>query len=127
MIGYVTLGTNKLEEAAQFFDALFETLGAARSFETDRLISWSAGQGRAAIAITRPFDGEAASCGNGSMVAIPLPSQDAVKAFHAKALELGGSDEGGPGVRNGTFYCAYFRDLDGNKFNAFCMLPKQSG
>ena len=32
-----------------------------------------------------------------------------------------GADEGAPGVRGGGFYVGYFRDLDGNKLNAFCM------
>ena len=127
MIGYVTIGTNHFEEAASFFDKLFATLGAARYIESDRLISWSAGKGNPAIAIAKPFDGEKATCGNGCMVAIPLESTDQVDAFYAKAIELGGTDEGEPGQRNDVFYCAYFRDLDGNKFNAFCMTPKGSG
>jgi predicted lactoylglutathione lyase len=55
------------------------------------------------------------------MVAIRLDSTDKVDAFHAKALELGGTDEGAPGQRSEAFYVAYFRDLDGNKLNAFCM------
>lgn len=42
-------------------------------------------------------------------------------AVHAKALELGGTDEGAPGPRGEQFYAGYFRDLDGNKLNAFCM------
>ncbi|HHL42664.1 MAG TPA: VOC family protein, partial [Hellea balneolensis] len=34
-------------------------------------------------------------------------------------------DEGAAGPRgNGEFYAGYFRDLDGNKFNFFCM-PEQ--
>ena len=44
-----------------------------------------------------------------------------VDELHAKALALGGSDEGAPGVRRGGFYAAYFRDLDGNKLNFICM------
>ena len=55
------------------------------------------------------------------MVAIHCDSPDKVKALYDKAIKLGGKDEGPPGNRWGTFYAAYFRDLDGNKLNAFCM------
>ena len=63
----------------------------------------------------------AATVGNGVMIAIAMNSPEKVDAFHAKALELGGTDEGAPGPRGETFYAGYFRDLDGNKLNAFCM------
>jgi len=53
------------------------------------------------------------------MVAIVVDSKEKVDALHAKALELGGSDAGAPGQRGDTFYAGYFRDLDGNKLNAF--------
>ncbi|MFA5583917.1 MAG: hypothetical protein WDA09_06850 [Bacteriovoracaceae bacterium] len=43
-----------------------------------------------------------------------------VDRLHALVLTLGAKDEGAPGVRLDMFYCAYFRDLDGNKFNLFC-------
>jgi predicted lactoylglutathione lyase len=58
------------------------------------------------------------------MVAIAMDTRAKVDAFHAKALELGGSDEGAPGIRFGDFYAGYFRDPDGNKLNAFCMAPE---
>ena len=57
--------------------------------------------------------------GNGVMVALYIDTTDRVNAFHAKALELGGINEGNPGFRpeenNSGFYAGYFRDLDGNK------------
>ena len=59
------------------------------------------------------------------MVAIVMDAPEKVDAFHARALELGGTDEGAPGFRFGNFYAAYFRDLDGNKLNAFCMAAPQ--
>jgi predicted lactoylglutathione lyase len=58
------------------------------------------------------------------MVALLVKSPEQVDALHAKALELGGSDEGAPGARGGGFYAGYFRDLDGNKLNAFCMVSE---
>ena len=56
-----------------------------------------------------------------SMVALAAANPDQVKALHAKALALGAKDEGAPGPRGSGFYGAYFRDLDGNKLNAFCL------
>jgi catechol 2,3-dioxygenase-like lactoylglutathione lyase family enzyme len=119
MIGYVTLGTNKYDEAAAFYDELLGSLGAGRMLDGDNFIAWSTGPGSPAISIIKPADGNAASVGNGVMVAIVVDSKEKVDALHAKALELGGSDEGAPGQRGDTFYAGYFRDLDGNKLNAF--------
>jgi len=122
MIGYVTLGTNQFDAAARFYDALFATIGAGRLMDGDTFIAWSTGPSAPAVSIIKPFDKQPATPGNGTMVAIAMKSPDRVDAFHAKALELGGTDEGAPGPRGGSFYAAYFRDLDGNKLNAFCML-----
>jgi catechol 2,3-dioxygenase-like lactoylglutathione lyase family enzyme len=119
MIGYVTLGTNKYDEAAAFYDALLGELGAGRMLDGDNFIAWSTGPGSPAISIIKPADGNAATVGNGVMVAIVVDSKEKVDVLHAKALELGGSDEGAPGQRSDTFYAGYFRDLDGNKLNAF--------
>ncbi len=124
MIGYVTMGTNNLEKASEFYDALFATIGAARTFETDTFIAWGKSANAPAMSVTKPFDGKPATVGNGVMVAIGVDSADKVDAFHAKALELGGSDEGAPGPRVGNFYAGYFRDLDGNKLNAFCIVQE---
>jgi predicted lactoylglutathione lyase len=73
----------------------------------------------AVVTITKPFDGNPATVGNGVMVAMKMPSKEAVDAFYQKAIELGATDEGAPGQRGEGFYAGYFRDLDGNKLNAF--------
>ena len=121
MIGYVTLGTNRYQEAAKFYDELFALLGAGRVFETDRFIAWGTSMASPAVTITIPYDGKPATVGNGVMVALAVDAPEKVDAVHAKALELGGTDEGAPGPRGEQFYAGYFRDLDGNKLNAFCM------
>lgn len=121
MIGYVTLGTNKYGEAAKFYDVLLGVIGAGRIMEGETFIAWSSGPTAPAISIIRPYDGKDATVGNGVMVAIAAESPKIVDALHAKAIELGGVDEGAPGDRGGNFYAGYFRDLDGNKLNAFCM------
>ena len=119
MIGYVMLGTNKFDDAAKFYDELLGMLGADRMLEADNFIAWSAGPKSAAISICKPYDGNPATVGNGVMVAIPATSREQVDALYAKAIKLGASDEGAPGQRSDTFYAGYFRDLDGNKLNAF--------
>lgn len=121
MIGYVTLGTNNLERAVAFYDELLATIGATRFLETEQFIAWSRSPEEAGISITKPFDGKPATVGNGVMVAVMLHSTDEVDAFYQKALELGATCEGPAGPRGELegFYAGYFRDLDGNKLNAF--------
>ncbi|MBR9805253.1 VOC family protein, partial [bacterium] len=78
------------------------------------------------LAESVPFNQEAATVGNGTMVALAMPSREAVDALYKKAIDLGGSCEGKPGFRpegnDSGFYAGYFRDLDGNKLNAFCIV-----
>ena len=121
MIGYVTLGTNDLERAAEFYDQLLGEIGASRFMDTETFIAWSTGPNQPALSVTKPFDGNAATVGNGVMVALLMDSQAKVDALHKKAMELGAVDEGAPGARSPGFYAGYFRDLDGNKLNAFYM------
>jgi predicted lactoylglutathione lyase len=122
MIGYVTLGTNDLERAAAFYDELLSLIGAGRFMDEETFVAWTVAPGAPALSVTKPYDGKPATVGNGVMVALAMQSTDQVDALHAKALELGGTDEGAPGPRGDSgFYAAYFRDLDGNKLNAFYM------
>jgi predicted lactoylglutathione lyase len=122
MIGYVTLGTNDIDRAAEFYDVLLLEIGASRMMESEKFVAWAVDPDQPALSVTKPFDGEAASVGNGVMVALAVNNRDKVDALYQKALDLGGSDEGAPGPRGDScFYAAYFRDLDGNKLNAFCM------
>lgn len=123
MIAYTMLGTNRLDEAARFYDALFAEIGVSRSFESDRFVNWSRGDGRTSFAVTKPFDGEPATVGNGTMVALAMRSPEDVDRVHERAIELGAVNEGAPGPRGPRFYCGYFRDLDGNKLNLFALLP----
>jgi len=123
MIGYVTLGTNDLARGAAFYDQLLGTIGAGRFLDMDSFIAWSTGPGEPGLSITKPFDGNTATVGNGVMIALEMPSSDAVDAFYQKAISLGATCEGKPGLRGelSGFYAGYFRDLDGNKLNAFYM------
>jgi predicted lactoylglutathione lyase len=121
MIGYVTLGTQDLARAAAFYDALLATIGASRYMESDRFVAWAVSPTMPSLGVALPFDGKAATVGNGTMVALVVDSRAKVDALHKRALELGGTDEGPAGPRGDGFYAGYFRDLDGNKLNAFCM------
>lgn len=123
MIGYVTLGTNDMQRSAAFYDSLLAVMGATRMMEDDTFIAWTVAPGSPGVCITKPYDGNAASVGNGTMVALAADSTEKVDAIYQKALELGAQDEGEPGFRGDTFYAGYFRDPDGNKLNAFFMQP----
>jgi catechol 2,3-dioxygenase-like lactoylglutathione lyase family enzyme len=123
MIGYTCVGTNDLDKAVYFYSELLGLLNAKPFFKTDRGVGWGVAPNQPMFSVLKPFDGQAATAGNGSMVALSAASPEQVQALHAKALALGGSDEGAPGPRGEKFYGAYFRDLDGNKLAAFCMLP----
>lgn len=123
MIGYVTLGTNNIERAAAFYDALLAEIGAGRFMEDERFIAWGTSMSQPSLGVIKPFDGKAASIGNGTMVALVVDSHEKVDRLYAKALELGARDEGPAGPRGPTFYAGYFRDLDGNKLNVFCYTP----
>ena len=120
MIGYVTLGTNDMPRAAAFYDALLEGIGAKRLMESERYIFWGVSMQLPSLSLVKPFDGQPATIGNGDMVALVVDGRDKVDRLHAKALLLGGTDEGAPGDRGGGFYAGYFRDLEGHKFNVFC-------
>ena len=127
MIGYVMVGTNDLPRAQKFFDGVFGEIGAKRGWDNERMTGWGTGKGPSVMAV-KPYDGKTASVGNGTMVALAAGSPDDVKKMHAKAVALGGKDEGAPGFRGGDdsgFFGGYFRDLDGNKFVAFCMVAKK--
>ena len=124
MIGYVVLGTNDLPRAAAFYDALLAEMDVKRQMDFgDRGLAWAAGMEDPMLLVMTPHDGNEATVGNGVMVGIAAASTDVVDRVHAKAIELGGADEGAPGFRDiggEGFYAAYFRDLDGNKLDIWC-------
>lgn len=117
-LSYSTVGSNKLEEAKAYYDALLGSIGMSPMFEHPsggRLYTGDAGL----FGVLGPHDGGEATVGNGSMVGFSFDSREEVDAFHAKGLELGGTNEGDPGERAEGAYFSYFRDLDGNKICAY--------
>lgn len=122
MIGYVTLGTNDLQRSAKFYDELLSEIGAKRFMEEETFIAWAIDPAKPSLVVIKPFNGESATIGNGVMVALAVENPQQVDALYAKAIELGATDEGPSGKRGEGFYAGYFRDLDGNKLNFFCMV-----
>jgi len=121
MVGYITLGTRDLARGAKFYDAIAKEFGVERMMETERFIAWGKPGGGAGIGLTLPYDGKAASVGNGVMVGLEAKDKAHVDRIYKLALSMGGTDEGPPGPRGEGFYAGYFRDPDGNKLNAFVM------
>ena len=124
MIGYTMFGTNDMEKATVFYDEVFEALGYKRTWNDEAFRVWGPEGEMGGFCITKPHDGKTATSGNGTMIALTAPSHDIVDKVYAKAMELGGQDEGPPGPRGAPemgFYAGYFRDLDGNKLNVFHM------
>lgn len=124
MFSYTMIGTNDLARSILFYDAVMETLGHARIQDGDeKWASWGVPDPGPHITVGAPFDGEAATVGNGVMISFIAETRSVVDRFHAAAIANGGTDEGTPGLRTHygpTFYAAYVRDPDGNKLNAVC-------
>ena len=123
MIAYSTIGTNDLERARKFYDALFDVIGGKVVFERPDggYISYGVERGQPLFGVCKPFDGEEAAPGNGNMVTLAAKDPAQAKALYDKAIELGATCEGPAGPRlGGMVTCGYVRDLDGNKLNFFC-------
>jgi catechol 2,3-dioxygenase-like lactoylglutathione lyase family enzyme len=127
MIGYSLLGTNDMERAKSFYDALFGAIGVSKLWESPRSVAWGVAFDKPGFGICLPYDDQPATIGNGSMLALVQPSRAQVDRLYAKAIELGGKDEGPAGLRGDegdmAFYGAYVRDLDGNKLCFFHVGP----
>lgn len=121
MIGYVCIGSSDFDRSVEYYEKLLAPLGAKRLLEIPNFTLIGKSMEEPSIAVVRPFDGNPPSAGNGMMVALQVHAKEDVDALYARALELGGSDEGPPGDREGFFYAAYFRDPDGNKLNVFVL------
>jgi catechol 2,3-dioxygenase-like lactoylglutathione lyase family enzyme len=122
MFSHITLGTNDLDRARRFYEPAMATLGIGVPFALPGMLIYGEMVGPKLFVLT-PFDGGAATSGNGTHVALLAKSRAEVDAFHAAALAHGGRDEGAPGLRphyHANYYGAYVRDPDGNKLQAVC-------
>lgn len=122
MIGYTSVGTNDLPRSAAFYDELLGSFGAQRVFEMPDFIVWAMSENTPAFSVHIPVDGNAATVGNGTMIALSGSSRAQVDEIYKKAIDMGALSEGAPGQRHENgFYAAYFRDPDGNKLNIHFM------
>jgi len=119
MIAYTTIGTADIEKAKAFYVGVLQDMGAKVLMDIGRLAALGSASGGPMLAVCTPYNGEAPDPGNGNMVAISPGSRELVDKLHAKAMQLGATDEGAPGPRMDGFYGGYIRDLDGNKI-CFC-------
>ena len=117
-LGYICIGTNDFDKATAFYDALFGEIGGKRLMPTPVGVMYRLGSGPM-IMVNRTSNGEPATFGNGSMVALEMDNKEQVTMLHAKAIELGGTCEGLPGQRGPFGEFSYFRDLDGNKIAVY--------
>lgn len=112
--GYFTVGTNDLDKAMAYYDALLGSADWQKMYDNPRGGRLYA-NGASLFGVFTPFDGNAATVGNGTMCGFGFESAEKAAAFHAKGLELGGTNEGDPSDRGNGATFGYFRDLDGNK------------
>jgi len=127
MIGYITLGTNDLERAGNFYDELLAEIGAKRTMTDERMLGWSTTPDQPMFSVITPYDEQPATVGNGVMIALNVHTPENVEKIYQRALRLGATDEGHPHDRGSSmgFYGGYFRDLDGNKLVAYCLGYRQ--
>ncbi len=118
---YAVVGSNHLERARTFYDALFGSAGIEPLLDHPSGGRYYGENGVVFFGVLGPHDGRPATVGNGSMVSRCFGSCAEVDAFHERALQLGAKNEGAPGYRAATYYMSYFRDLDGNKLCATCI------
>ncbi len=124
MIGYVTIGARDSEASGKFYDAVMEAIGNERKFADGGWIGYGRkGSDEHSVYICPPFNKEAASFGNGMMIAFKTDALQKVDIAYKAGLANGGSDEGAPGFRppdKQSWYGAYLRDPTGNKIAIYC-------
>ncbi len=125
MFTHIVVGSNDLDKAAAFYDAVLGPLGLHRqeNASTDRLVY--VGTEAGAFLVKRPLDGQSAQAGNGGTIGFRAASSAAVDAFYAAGLVAGGQDEGPPGQRPSgerMTYGAYLRSPEGHKICAFARI-----
>ena len=125
IISFAMVGTNDLKKAGKFYDLVLDQIGLKRiTTVEDRYIGYGHLDNAQDVKfyVTKPYNKQDATIGNGTMIALAAQNKDAVNRFHEEALKNGASDEGMPGDRSDGNYYGYIRDLDGNKIAARCVI-----
>jgi catechol 2,3-dioxygenase-like lactoylglutathione lyase family enzyme len=125
LLAHASVGTNDIERAITFYDAVFATIGQRRATRGERWAAYGdyGDFGLGVFWLLTPIDGKPATAGNGTNIGLLAPSRAAVDDFYQTALAMGGTCEGKPGIRaddHPNFYAAYIRDLDRNKLVVVC-------
>ena len=133
MLSYITVGANDVLRSGRFYAAILTPLGYEKK-ESANAVEFITPDvpgrvnGPGAVYVKKPYDGNEATAGNGSMTAFQAETHEMVRNLHAAGLEAGGSDEGAPGFRDDysdRFYVGYLRDPLGNKVAIFCANPAE--
>ncbi len=126
MFSHIMIGTNDLDKAKAFYDAVLGTLGIAPGMVDRHRVFWRTKTG--VFSVSKPIDGNPATVGNGSTIGFACESAAQADAWHAAGVANAGvTCEDPPGVREGPggkLYLAYLRDPDGNKLCALYRMPK---
>lgn len=126
MFSHIMLGANDIEASKAFYDATLAVVGCKPGFIDPKGRCFYRTQS-GTFALSKPIDGEPATCGNGSTIGFAVDSPEQADAWHAAGLANGGvACEDPPGVREGggmKLYLAYLRDPSGNKLCALHRMP----
>lgn len=134
MLSYITVGANDVSRSERFYSAVLTPIGYQKAEEEDGVAYAlpdipDGSNGPVAVYVKKPFDGRAATVGNGSMFAFRVPTRAQVRSLHSAGIAAGGTDEGAPGFRaqySKNFFVGYLRDPLGNKLALFCTTTDQT-
>ena len=123
MIEFAMVGTNDLDKAIKFYDALLQVIDLQRTVTNEKYAGYSSkkNSGNIEFYVTNPVNKEKATYGNGTQISFVVDSKETVDNFYNLGIKLGGKNEGAPGIRSDDYYC-YIRDLDKNKICVFAKL-----
>lgn len=121
MIDHLSMGVANLDRSTAFYDGVLGKIGFVRVWTSNSAAGYGPPGGNDKLALFETRGARAP--GAGFHLAFTAASEEAVRQFHAAALQLGGTDAGGPGLREKygpTYYAAFVFDPDGAKLEAVC-------
>ena len=126
MFSHIMIGTNQLDPAKVFYDAVLGALGVPAGVVDRHRVFWRTPTG--VFSVSLPIDGQPATKANGGTIGFACQSAEQADAWYAAGMANGGTTcEDPPGVRqgpSGSMYLAYLRDPDGNKICGLYRMPK---
>ena len=126
MFSHIMIGTNNLDQAKAFYDAVLSTLGVPAGAVDRHRVFWRTPAG--VFSVSQPIDGKPATVGNGGTIGFACQSPEQLLAWHAAGLAHGGTAcEDPPGLRegpSGKMHLAYLRDPDGHKICGLYRVPR---